>query len=78
MAEKNLKVLVPILINGAHFNVGDVVAKSDFADKADWQNLAYAFDPPRLEETDEPEGKAGDDAPAKPAKAATRAAMPGA
>lgn len=58
MAEKNLKVLVPILINGEHNAVGDVVAKSDFKDKGDWQNLAFAFDPPRLEETDEPVGKA--------------------
>lgn len=71
MADKekpNLKVLVPQLFKGEHLAAGDVIAKSDFAVKGDWQNLVFGFDTPRLAETDAAVGKA------KPAKAA---ALPG-
>lgn len=66
MAEKpNLKALTTIAVNGEHLNIGDVIPKTDIPVKGDWQNLVFAFDPPRMEETDEPVGK-------------VKAAMPGA
>jgi hypothetical protein len=77
MAEKekpNLKVLVPILFKGEHLEAGTVIAKSDFAVKGDWQNLAFAFDTPRLAETDDEVGKPK---AAKAKAAATPATLPG-
>lgn len=68
MAEKdlpNLRALENILISGVHVSIGDVVPKSMFTVKGDWQNLTISFNPPRMEETDAPVGKAGEEKPSK-------------
>ena len=54
MSEKkalpNVKALKQFRMNGKVVVVGQVVAKSDFKQKSDWQNLAH-MDKPRVEET---------------------------
>jgi len=54
--KKNVKALQQIMLKGRKVVVGEVVAKSDFPAKQDWQNLLN-MPKPRLEETDEPVGK---------------------
>lgn len=75
MAEKelpNLRATENILVGGKHIAIGQVIPKSAFAVKGDWQNLTLSFDPPRMVETDDPVGLP------KAEKAAKAAAMPGA
>lgn len=54
--KKNVKALVDYRLKGRKVVEGEVVAKSDFATKGDWQNLAH-MRPARVEETDEAVGK---------------------
>lgn len=64
MAQKelpNLKATTGILVDGKHVEAGEVIPKSAFAVKGDWQNLVFGFDPPRLIETDEDVGKPVDE-----------------
>jgi hypothetical protein len=69
MSEKpNLKAVTTLLVNGEHLNEGDVIPKTAFAVKGDWQNLVLGFNPPRMEETDEPVGKVKKAKPAMPGK----------
>ena len=70
--KNNLRVLVDILINGEHVATGTVVSKDDFKNKGDWQNLVFAFDPPRMEETSDAVG-----APEAIPAATTKAKLPG-
>ncbi len=59
----NLRVLVDILVQGHHVPAGAVIPKAAMS-KADWQNLAFAFDPPRVVETSDREQDAEYDADA--------------
>ena len=68
-SKPNLKVLVSFRLKGAPVQKGAVIAKSDFTNKSDWQNLAH-MEPARVEETDAKVGPA--------AKGKSGAAMPGA
>lgn len=71
MADKekpNVIALNDFRLRGVKVVEGEVVAKSDFASKGDWQNLAN-MRPARVEETDKPVGK-----PKAPAKAEMPAA----
>lgn len=67
----NVKALKSFRLKGAHIAPGDVVAKSDFATKSDWQNLVH-MEPARCEETDEKVGKAKAAPKAKASKAAAK------
>lgn len=49
-AKKNIKALRDLRVKGKHVATGEVVAKSDFPNKADWQNVCN-MTPPRAEET---------------------------
>jgi len=68
---KNLEVLVPFRIKGRATQKGEVIAKTEFNNKGDWQNLVH-MTPPRAKETDANVGK-----PASAAKKAD-AKLPGA
>lgn len=60
MAEKefpNLKATTSILVGGVHVAEGEVIPKTSFTVKGDWQNLVFGFSPPRMEETDAAVGK---------------------
>jgi hypothetical protein len=54
--KKNLRAMTGLLVNGKHVAEGEVIAKSDFANKGDWQNLVFSFNPPRMTETDDKVG----------------------
>ncbi len=49
-AKKNIKALRDLRVQGKHVAAGEVVAKSAFPNKADWQNVCN-MTPPRAEET---------------------------
>ena len=71
-SKPNIKAKQAFLLKGEPVVVDEVVAKSDFPNKTDWQNLCN-MEPPRCEETDEDVGKPVDedakaDAEAKAAK----------
>lgn len=68
-SKPNIKALAAFLLKGEPLVKGQVVAKSDFSVKSDWQNLCN-MEPPRAEETDEDVGvpDEADEAPA-PSKA---------
>lgn len=51
-AKDNLLVLTDILVDGKHTPAGAIIPKTTMA-KTDWQNLAFAFDPARVQETNE-------------------------
>lgn len=53
---KNLEVLVPFRIKGKSVAKGEVIAKTEFNNKGDWQNLVH-MTPPRAKETDAKVGK---------------------
>lgn len=55
--KNNIKSLIEFRLKGEAVKVGDVVAKSDFPTKGDWQNLCH-MTPPRAEETADAVGKA--------------------
>lgn len=56
MAEKkNLEVLRSIMLKGDMVKKGTVLAKSDFDNKSDWQNLCH-MESAGLAETDKPVG----------------------
>lgn len=61
----NVRALVAFRLKGKPVNVGDVVAKTSFAQKSDWQNLLH-MEPARVEETDDKVGKASKAAASKP------------
>ena len=82
-AKKNIKVLVPFRLKGKGLAKDQIVAKSEFANKADWQNLCH-MEPARAEATNDAvgapkakkaapkgKGKSGDDG------AKTGGGMPG-
>lgn len=52
----NLEVLVPFRIKGKKVEKGEVIAKTEFNNKGDWQNLVH-MTPPRAKETDAKVGK---------------------
>lgn len=59
MAElKNIKALADFRLRGVKVVEGEVVAKKDFAQAGDWQNLVH-MTPPRAEETEDNVGKPG-------------------
>jgi hypothetical protein len=60
----NVRALVAFRLKGKAVNVGDVVAKTSFAQKSDWQNLLH-MEPARVEETEDKVGKATKAAAAK-------------
>lgn len=70
-SKPNIKAVRNFRLKGELVNVGDVVAKKSFAQKADWQNLVH-MDGPRAEETDEKVGKAKSAAKGKTTKAADK------
>lgn len=72
--KKNVKATQQFMLKGRKVETGEVVAKTDFPNKQDWQNLLH-MSKPRVEETDEAVGKPK--AAAK-GKAAADPAMPGA
>lgn len=68
---KNVRALQQFRLKGVVVNEGEVVAKTAFPNMQDWQNLLH-MPKPRIEETDDPVGKA------KPAaKAKADASLPG-
>lgn len=71
--KKNVKATQQFLLKGKVVQVGEVVAKSSFTNKQDWQNLLH-MPKPRVEETDEAVGKPKVGKPKDDAKVA----MPGA
>jgi len=74
---KNVRALQQFRLKGEVVSEGEVVAKSRFANKQDWQNLLH-MPKPRIEETNDPVGKAGKaEKPTKGVKA-DAPAMPGA
>ena len=54
--KKNLRAMTGLLVNGKHIAEDEVIAKADFANKGDWQNLVFSFSPPRMTETDDEVG----------------------
>lgn len=52
----NIKALRSFMLKGVKVVEDEVVAKSDFPTKGDWQNLCN-MTPPRAEETADPVGK---------------------
>ena len=54
-SKPNIKALTAFLVKGDPIVKGQVVAKTDFSVKSDWQNLCN-MEPPRAEETDEDVG----------------------
>lgn len=74
--KNNIVALRGYRLKGRGVAVGEVVAKSDFAKKGDWQNICH-MEPAKAEETDAPVGKPK--AAKADGKAAGKAAgMPGA
>ena len=66
--KKNIKARRDFRLKGKHVAAGEVVKKSDFPNKADWQNLCN-MTPPRAEETADTVGKPkAEKAPAAKAK----------
>jgi hypothetical protein len=53
---KNVRALQEIRVNGTKVAKGEVIPKSTFAAKQDWQNLLH-MPKPRVEETDDKVGK---------------------
>jgi hypothetical protein len=54
--KKNIKAERDFRLKGVPVVKGEVVSKSDFPNKSDWQNLCN-MTPPRAEETNDPVGK---------------------
>lgn len=54
---KNIKALSDFRLKGRPVVKGEVVSKSDFAAKSDWQNLCNMGPKPRAEETSDAVGK---------------------
>lgn len=63
----NIKILQAVRIKGEHVAKGTVVKKSDFPNKASWQNLVH-MDKPRAEETDDKPGAPKKESKSKPKK----------
>ncbi len=75
---KNVRALQEFMLKGTKVSEGEVVAKSSFANKQDWQNLLH-MPKPRVAETNDPVGKAKPKAAAKADdKGDDKPAMPGA
>lgn len=56
--KSGVMALVAFRLEGRKVNVGDIVPKSAFPSKGEWQNLAN-MTPPRVVEADEKPAKAG-------------------
>jgi len=56
-AKKNIRAMREIRVRGKVVKKDEVIAKSAFAHKGDWQNLCH-MTPPRCEETDDSVGEA--------------------
>lgn len=54
--KKNIKAVTAFRLKGRPIERGEVVAKDEFTNKGDWQNLVN-MTPQRAEETDESVGK---------------------
>lgn len=67
-SKKNVRALVSFRLKGVPIEVGEVVKKEEFPNRASWQNLLN-MEPPRVEETNDSVGKA---------KKKPKAALPGA
>jgi len=77
MAEnKNVRALQEFMLKGKKVSEGEVVAKTSFSHKQDWQNLLH-MNKPRVEETNDPVGKPKAKSAKAPADKAS-AGMPGA
>jgi hypothetical protein len=74
---KNIRALTGFRLKGGHVGAGDVVAKSDFPSKGDWQNLVN-MTPARAEETDDSAGPAPKAKGKSKGGPAAEPAMPGA
>lgn len=55
--KKNIKALKQFRLKGVVVQKDEVVAKSEFAKKTDWQNLCNMSPTPRAAETSDPVGK---------------------
>lgn len=70
--KSNIRALKSFRLKGKVVAQGEVVPKSDFAKKSDWQNLCHMDPAPRAEETSDAVGKP------KAAKSDTKGGLPGA
>lgn len=67
--KKNIRALRAFRLKGEVIAVGEVVKKSEFAKKGEWQNLCH-MDPAKAEETNDDVGKP------KAEKATAKGGMP--